>query len=430
MGPRPPRPNVKWPMEYHGGRWYHVISGHGGVRPNAPKINIPRPVPKPWKRPWTPAPPGQKQMKNFERILNKRSQDQAWRTMNQSRSRDRAAQLDKQRQQMREQQRSREKQIIQNLDHARQQRQDQQKMQERIRNEVARKIKTMLARNERRNFELQRKMREQRRSGTWLGTTLAGMVPPGTRRYAMRVPLENTMHGVQGKELIFAQANRVAKQVQVAMDDFNFWVGQAANVICSALGAAGGHISTVGMAQAVQSLKRPVRTLITQQLTVSAARLTRSTANKSTDQVLMGCRDEAFRIAKKIFQQDVTGGAIERPQRYGEIIDALFKSLVQQAKRDGLVPRTIRTAPPPLAITGTTLPRGGAVDVWDSATGMGWDVTKAKVRDVAEHDIRYLLGRTITRGKRKGTFIPPRNTMPDGTVLRDVKPLVYPRNWE
>lgn len=424
MGFRPPRPNINWPMEYHGGKWYHVISGGGIAKPHIPKS-----VPKPWKKPWTPTPPGRREIETYERILNKRTQDQAWRIREQSKSREMAAQQVRQRQKDAAWKLERDQWIRQGMERAKQQRIAQQKLQQRIRQEVYREFQAMLARNRRRNFEMQRRERERQRAGTWLGTALAGMVPPGMRRYAMRIPLEDTMHGVQGKELLFAQANRIGRQVQVAMEDFSFWVGQATNVVCAALGAAGGYIGTVGMTQAVQSLKKPVSTFISQQIGASAARLTKEAGKKSTDQVLMGCRDEAFRITKKLFQQDIAKHMTERPQRYGEIIDALFKSLVQQAKKDGLLPKTIRTAPPPLSISGTRLPIGGAVDVWDSATGVGWDVTKATVRDVAGHDVRYILGQAITRGNRKGTFIPPRNIMPDGTRLRDLRPLVYPRNW-
>ena len=122
----------------------------------------------------------------------------------------------------------------------------------------------------------------------------------------------------------------------------------------------------------------------------------------------MGCRDEAYRVASKLVGSS-SGGTPVTPQRFGEIVDALFKSLVQQSRRDGLLPGTIRTAPPPLAISGTRLPRGGAIDVWDTATGVGWDVTKATGRNVLKHE-RYV-GRS----------------MPDGTLVREARPLVYLR---
>lgn len=212
------------------------------------------------------------------------------------------------------------------------------------------------------------------------------------------------------------------------MDDFNFWVVQAANVVTAAMGAAAQAGAALGTARALSSLQRPIQQTLVQEITRSSANLAKGAVGPSIDGVLMQCRDEAFSIVQKLFRQDVVGKAVEPPQRYGEIIDAVFKALVQNAKRTGALPQTIKTAPPPLSITGTRLPIGGAVDVWDSATGVGWDVTKATVRDVAGHDVRYLLGRTITRGPRKGTFIKPRNVMPDGTQLRDVRPLVYPRS--
>jgi hypothetical protein len=63
--------------------------------------------------------------------------------------------------------------------------------------------------------------------------------------------------------------------------------------------------------------------------------------------------------------------------------------------------------PPWLKVTG----RGRyGVDVWDPRTGKSWDLTTARVREVAGHDVRYI-------GK----------AMPDGTVIIDLIVLVYTR---
>ena len=428
------RPNINWPMHYEPatGKWYHVISGtrrEGGPFPQIPGPTAPRP----FKKPWRPTQPTPKQTDIAVRVLQRRAMEQAQRQAEQARARERVHQEGRERQREAQRARQREQQTRQAIERGQQQQREQR---QRIQQEVLREFQARLARNkainERLNFERQRRARESQKAGTWLGTTLAGMVPPGITRWAKRRPWANpmAMHGVQGKELIFAQAQRVAKQVQEAMEEFNFWVGQATNVTCAALDAAGGYIGSVGATQALQTLKKPISAFLTRQIASSSARMAREVGRKSTDQVLMRCRNEAYRITRKLFQQDLAAKATERPQRYGEIIDAVFKSLVHQAKRDGILPKSIRTAPPPLAISGTKLPKGGAVDVWDSATGIGWDVTKATVRDVADHDVRYLLGRTITRGKHRGNYVPPRNVMPDGTRLRDIRPLVYPKDWK
>ncbi|MGB8951188.1 MAG: hypothetical protein WCC06_00780 [Candidatus Aminicenantales bacterium] len=399
---------------YRDGRLIGQFPGGTEIR------RIPRPY-RPPERTWKPKPPTQRELDIANRIAQRRAMDEAGRQAEKARERERAARDARIRGTEAERARLSDKQTRERIERARQQQISQQK---RIREEVLRTFKEMQARIQRQNFEMQRRNRESQRSGTWLGTALADMVPPGIRRYAMRRPLEDTFFGLQGKKLIFAQAERTARQIQFAMNDFNFWVTQVANIASAVIGASGEYMATVGMTQALQSLKKPIASFINREVASSAVRLSGQAGGaKSTDQVLMGCRDEAHRIAQKLFQQDLARGSRTSPQEFGNIVDAIFKSLVQQARRDGLVPRTIRTAPPPLSISGTHLPRGGAVDVWDSATGVGWDVTKATGRNVAEHDVRYLLG----RAKRDGTIVPPRNTMPDGTRLRDVRPLVYPR---
>lgn len=388
------------------------------------KINPPsRPiVPRAWK----PPPTSQRMLDIARDIQERRTRDLA-----EARARDRAA---------KERRRASEQNVAQA--HARQRasqdalsrqlaqtREYQSARMARLRQEQAEARQQTYAR-QRRAFERQREQRASQRAGTWMGTMLGGMAPPAVRRYATRRPLETHMHGKQGAPLLFAEAGRVAQQAQLAMDDFNFWVVQATSIVTSALGAAGQAGALAGAARGLTAAQRPIQQALLREIGKSSAKLAKGAVAPSTDKVLMQCRDEAFSIVKTLFRQDVAGKTTERPQRYGEIIDAVFKALVQNAKRTGALPQTIKTAPPPLSITGTRLPIGGAVDVWDSATGVGWDVTKATVRDVAGHDVRYLLGRTISRGPRKGTVVPPRNVMPDGTRLRDVRPLVYPRTMK
>lgn len=88
------------------------------------------------------------------------------------------------------------------------------------------------------------------------------------------------------------------------------------------------------------------------------------------------------------------------PQAFGSYNDAIFKALVNQAVKDGELPSTIRTSAASMSRPGSF-----GIDVWDTATGTGWDLTTA--RQVAAHE--FYLGMT----------------MPDGTVILDVNPLIY-----
>ena len=55
-------------------------------------------------------------------------------------------------------------------------------------------------------------------------------------------------------------------------------------------------------------------------------------------------------------------------------------------------------------------PGSAGIDAWDTATGAGWDLTTARVEQVVGHDLRYL-----------------NRSTPDGTMITDVRPLVYSR---
>jgi hypothetical protein len=115
----------------------------------------------------------------------------------------------------------------------------------------------------------------------------------------------------------------------------------------------------------------------------------------SLDQILMSMRDEATRITRLI-----NADSPMSPQMFGSYNDAIFKAIVNQAVEDGTLPSTIQTS-------GVSINRPGSfgIDVWDTATGRGWDLTTP--RQVAAHE-RYL-----------------GMTMPDATVITDVNPLVY-----
>ena len=120
--------------------------------------------------------------------------------------------------------------------------------------------------------------------------------------------------------------------------------------------------------------------------------------------VLFELRDEATGLTQRIAAQDAAEGVGTTPQKFGSINDAVFKALVNQAISDERLPSTFRTAPASMNNPGTF-----GIDVWDRAIGQGWDLTTATSRQVLNHE-RYV-----------------GQSMPDGTVILQVNPLVYSR---
>ena len=94
------------------------------------------------------------------------------------------------------------------------------------------------------------------------------------------------------------------------------------------------------------------------------------------------------------------------PTRFGNLVDEIFKDAVDGAIADSRLPASFRVTP--------TSNRGPAygIDVWDSATGQGYDVHPANTRQVIKHMNSY-----------------QNATMPDGTVITNVNPLVYESPW-
>jgi RHS repeat-associated protein len=114
---------------------------------------------------------------------------------------------------------------------------------------------------------------------------------------------------------------------------------------------------------------------------------------------LMRMRDTAVQTARS--QAFLRGGV--NPRQFGNLADEAFKRQVVQAVRGGHLSKTIR-----VTANGKFGP-----DVWDSATGVAWDLTTATVREVAGHDKRYI-GAVMKAGGRAVT-------------ITDVIPLVYTR---
>lgn len=135
---------------------------------------------------------------------------------------------------------------------------------------------------------------------------------------------------------------------------------------------------------------------------VRLAPAARPALTRSTDAILMGLRDQATILTRRL--------GITSAQRFGTVNDQVFKSLVRDAIDKGFLPSTLRVTPGRPGVFG--------IDVWDAATGVGWDLTTATVRQVASHE-RYL---GVMNGVRTAA-----KAMPDGTVILDVRPLVYTR---
>jgi hypothetical protein len=127
----------------------------------------------------------------------------------------------------------------------------------------------------------------------------------------------------------------------------------------------------------------------------------------NVDQVLLRLRDEATELTKKVSTS--SAGTQFLPTKFGSVNDSVFKALVKKAVAEGRLPPTIQTSPSSMNVPGS-----GGIDVWDTATGRGWDLTTARSEQVVGHDLRYLTGISGV-------------TAPDGTVITDVTPLVYSR---
>ena len=146
-------------------------------------------------------------------------------------------------------------------------------------------------------------------------------------------------------------------------------------------------------------------------LAVGAATAKSVLATKSSaspTQILLLLRDKAVKHAAANIPANLPAKRV--PTTFGNLADDQFKLLVTEAVRNGELPATIK--PTPRWIYG--------VDVYDSATGTGWDLTTATVREVAGHDLRYLPSH-VFGAKYVG------KPMQDGTVLNDVVPLLYHR---
>lgn len=125
---------------------------------------------------------------------------------------------------------------------------------------------------------------------------------------------------------------------------------------------------------------------------------------------LMKLRDQAYAMAWERASLDPKMKAVT-PQgfetTFGNQIDEIWKELVLKAIAEGRLPSTFRVTP--------TSNRGAhaGIDVWDSATGQGYDLHTATSEQVLKHQKKYT-----------GT------TAKDGTVLEQVNPILYISPWK
>jgi hypothetical protein len=120
---------------------------------------------------------------------------------------------------------------------------------------------------------------------------------------------------------------------------------------------------------------------------------------------------ELFRL-RDVAYEEAWRRATENPDiarnemQFGNLIDEIWKEMVQQAILEGRLPSSFRVTP--------TSRRGAAygVDVYDTATGEGYDLHPANEKQVLKHMNTY-------EGE----------PMPEGTVIKQVNPIVYESPW-
>jgi RHS repeat-associated protein len=118
-------------------------------------------------------------------------------------------------------------------------------------------------------------------------------------------------------------------------------------------------------------------------------------------------RDQAVQEAYARVQADPQLAKTMTPMKFGNLVDEIFKEKVVESIAQNQLPSTMRVT--------ATSNKGVAygIDVYDTATGEGYDVHPANSRQVLKHMDTY-------EGK----------TMPEGTKITNVNPLVYESPWK
>lgn len=218
--------------------------------------------------------------------------------------------------------------------------------------------------------------------------------------------LVNPLHG---EDALRREDARLGRRAGYAMENVSYWVNQATTVLTGAmgLGAEVGGMSPGGAAARTSQLLRQEMEHSLQKVAAEVGTSAGTTAPATVGQGLMKLRDEAFHIVDFLEKEVTAAGGSIRPTRRGELVDWIMKGLAREAIDKELLPKTLRMAPAPSALTGKGLPTQRIIDFW-LPNGQGFDATTATVKTVVQHESYRGLA------------------MPDGTVIRDVMPLVYP----
>jgi hypothetical protein len=134
--------------------------------------------------------------------------------------------------------------------------------------------------------------------------------------------------------------------------------------------------------------------------TAGVTALAQGTA-QTAESIVFSYRDQAADFARNTIDPNLSQGRV--PTTFGNLADDRFKVLIQADINSGRLPSTYRVTP-----RGVFGP-----DVFDTATGIGYDLTTATELQVWKHDVKYI-GQIVNF---------------DGIpyLIRDVLPLVYSR---
>jgi hypothetical protein len=250
-------------------------------------------------------------------------------------------------------------------------------------------------------------------AGNFILRALFGSMNPEIgRSYRTDLPDEHDIMGRTGVDALAHQLDRNAARASYAMENVTYWSMTATNLAMGVTGLIEGGAQAI--ARPVASGTARLATFTAREIAQAgkevAPALERATVNEapSVARNLMALRDEAVRITDKLATEVAKdGGKAMSASRRGEVADAVLKGLVRDAIERGVLPAELRIAPAPSSVTGLRAPNVPVVDFW-LPTGEAFDLMTATAGSVAGHDLRYI-GRVML----------------DGTVIRDVFPLVY-----
>jgi hypothetical protein len=243
--------------------------------------------------------------------------------------------------------------------------------------------------------------------GFFLGNIHPAVLAP----YRRDLPLDNDLAGRRGGDALSHEADRVGRRAGYAMETVGYWTNIAGQIIGEVASAGAVAIAAGRAAQGTRMASRALMSEIesTSKKLASVVAEGSEVGSSSVAGTLMKMRDEAFRITEKLEAQLLKEGSKSlKPTERGEFIDAVLKALARNGIDEGILPKTLRISPAPAAITGERFSLNRIPDFW-MKDGTAFDLMTATVRSVASHDRRYI-----------------KQLMPDGTLIQDVLPLLYP----